>query len=438
MLTRNKFEIGGFVLASMVLAFLYGFASHGFDLFPSDILESASRQARVVWSQAPWTPPRYTTQRVYNQKGVRVQDRQRVQPGATLIASGWQDFDWKPGLKLISSDGRTLHEWKVDPQEVFSDTSFPASRPPNAVHGSYLFPTGDVLVNIARWGLARLDACGNVRWRLAKGNHHSITRTDGGPFWVPSLIYPSDSLYGNYSGINSPTPQNGIMKVRSNGEVIKEINILSIIYENQYERYIVKSDRLDVNSDLTHLNDVEPLPDSIASEYPLFGSGDLLVSLPRLSLVFVFDPSTRNILWGTTDHFISQHDPDFVGDGWIGIFDNNTDGTKRGQLLGGSRIVAVRPHTGANRVLFPTDRSDDFYTSVQGKWQKLRNGNLLLTESQAGRVVEVAPDGRTVWEWIARPYNESRIPEVTEGTRYSLTPSQIQSWPCSPGETTGE
>ena len=35
----------------------------------------------------------------------------------------------------------------------------------------------------------------------------------------------------------------------------------------------------------------------------------------------------------------------------------------------------------------------------------LANGNRLITESQAGRVFEVSPDGEVVWEYI-KPYDE--------------------------------
>lgn len=126
-----------------------------------------------------------------------------------------------------------------------------------------------------------------------------------------------------------------------------------------------------------------------------------------------------------------QHDPDWMAGGWIGVFDNNWDGTQRGSMLGGSRIVAVQPHTDSVNVLFPTPESDPFYTAHRGKWQQLPNGNLLLAESDEGRVVEVGPDGRTLWEWSAEPYGGSRVPSVTRAERVHLTRDEVASWPCS-------
>jgi hypothetical protein len=186
-----------------------------------------------------------------------------------------------------------------------------------------------------------------------------------------------------------------------------------------------------------HLNDVEALSPALAETYPLFEAGDLMVSLREPNLVLVFDPDTKEARWHASAPFIQQHDPDFVGNGMISVFDNNEDFTKRGTMLGGSRIVLMQPHTDSVSIRFPTDHSDPFYTDVRGKHQHLSNGNLLLTEAQAGRVAEVDPEGRTVWEWVHPPYSSSKVPVVTKATRLNLTRSQIADWPCASVDSTG-
>jgi hypothetical protein len=55
---------------------------------------------------------------------------------------------------------------------------------------------------------------------------------------------------------------------------------------------------------------------------------------------------------------------------------------------------------------------------------------MLLTEAEPGRVVEVDSTGRTVWEWIHKPYDNS-VPWVTKASRHDLTPEDVASWPCS-------
>jgi hypothetical protein len=198
------------------------------------------------------------------------------------------------------------------------------------------------------------------------------------------------------------------------------------------------------DDDPTHLNDIEALPDSLADQYPLFEAGDLLVSLRELDMIFVMDPVSKRVKWNSTGPQIRQHDPDFIGNGWIAIFDNRQDGTDRGTMLGGSRVIALQPGTDSLKILFPTSHSEPFYTEQRGKWQLLENGNMLLTEEEVGRVVEVAPDGSTVWEWIVEPvehFGRSRIPAVTNASRIDLGRDEIATWPCasgSPDETEGE
>jgi hypothetical protein len=56
---------------------------------------------------------------------------------------------------------------------------------------------------------------------------------------------------------------------------------------------------------------------------------------------------------------------------------------------------------------------------------------MLLTETKAGRVVEVAPNGQTMWEWVIQPYSESKVSRISQATRHDLTPADVAAWPCS-------
>ena len=295
--------------------------------------------------------------------------------------------------------------------------------------------------------MARLNSCGKVLWTLPKGNHHSIARGRNGSFWVPGVSQKrrseSDQYPNGFPGLDGRKVWvDRILHVSRDGKVLNEINVLDVLYANGLERYIPKvlggkrPRPKKISADLTHLNDVEPLSPSMADAYPLFEAGDLLVSLRVLSLVFVFDPDTKEVKWHSSDPFIYQHDPDFVGDGWIGVFDNNYgltayNSSDRGTMLGGNRIIYLQPHTDSTNVRFPTQHSEPLYTHVRGKWQELENGNMLLTEAVAGRAVEVDSSGQSVWEWIHRPTDDSQVPAVTKATRHDLTREEVASWPCS-------
>jgi hypothetical protein len=381
-------------------------------------------------------PPRFLAHRAYARSGVASPVPEAIQPGLTLLTTHEERWDWRTGILLIDETGRVLHEWQVDPGALFSGapSSRRAKTEDRSVHGTYLFADGDLLINIEHVGIARLTACGAVRWRVPNYAHHSIARTDDGSFWIPTstrATRPTSARYPEgYPGLNRPVNHDHLARVTEDGDVVDSISVLDLLYGNDLVRFLVKTYPLPP-TDITHVNDVEPLPATMEDQYPLFRAGDLLVSLRASNLVMVVDPDTEQVKWYMSDHFVQQHDPDFIGDGWIGVFDNARDETRRGELLGGSRIVAVQPHTDSVRVMFPASESEPFYTRILGKWQHLDNGNLLLTEGTAGRVVEVDADGRTVWEWVHSGYDEARTVEVSEGARYDLTIEDVALWPCS-------
>ncbi len=428
----------GFVLSLMLLSVLYGTAVGRWHWPPFSLLEGAVAEAKMILD--PQGP--LLNSRDYDRHGARLEAPDQVGPGLTFLASSWRgEGGLEPELRLVAPNGTVLHSWRVSRTKVFE--SGRRKQPERTgMHGSSLLPGGDIVVNQRYVGMARLNSCGEVVWALDEGNHHSIARTEDGSFWTPAVDEApragSERYPDGYPGLNGkPVWRERLLKISPEGEILRDINALDLIYESDLKRYIMKASwggKRRVTgppTDILHINDVEPLPSAVADEYPLFEPGDLVVSVKRLHLVFVFDPDSKEVKWHASDPFIAQHDPDFIGDGWIGVFDNNNDGTARGTLLGGSRIVAVQPHTDSVEVLFPTEHSEPFYTSGQGRWEMLDNGNLLLTETASGRVVEVDSTGRTVWEWIHTPYSASQVPEVTQASRRDLTLDEVAAWPCA-------
>jgi hypothetical protein len=408
----------------------YGVLSFKNGLFPYEQVKSAVAAARNSFDVM--FVPHHLYPAVYDFSGARVHDRGRISNGSTLITSYFSDLDWRPGIKLLDVDGNVLHTWNADPSILFPEKSNLIN---NYVHGTYLFPNGDILVNLEFMGLVRMGPCGDIKWKLgAPAAHHSITPSPDGNFWVSTnVIWPDDqegrSHLAEYPLLQPPLYEDHATKVSPDGKVLQDINLIDVVYRNHLERAIRKIGR-QYSGDIFHLNDVEELTAEMAESYPLFEAGDLVVSLRYLDLVMVFDPDTLAVKWYSLDLTIQQHDPDFIGDGWIGIFDNNDDGA-RGAYLGGSRIVAIQPHTGARKVLYPNSGADPFYTSAGGKWQLLPNGNMLMVEARKGRALEVAPDGTTVWEWVNERYDEKRVSEVLEATRYDIGPDEIASWGCA-------
>jgi hypothetical protein len=405
-----------FVISVGLLGVVYGTVSNQWNMFPTPQMRTAWNQAQVWFGlESPGT----SWSRSYDREGVRVLEPDKVQSGLRFVATTWEAGAGEPSLTLMDEEGTVVHEWTINRKEIFPNARENLERA--ELHGSVLLPNGDVLFNLDYVGTARLDACGNVQWRLTEKNHHSIARGENGTFWIPGVRRGDNAQ--SYPGLENPWADR-ILHVSGEGEILDDISVLDILYQNDLERYIAKARATNLG-DVTHLNDVEPLRSSMADEYPTFEAGDLVVSLKRLDLVFVFDPESLEVKWHVREPFIGQHDPDFTGDGWIGLFDNNIDGTKEGTMLGGSRIVSFQPHTDSTKVRFPTSNSDLFYTQTQGKWQELENGNMLLAETAAGRVVEVDPEGNSVWEFVEPGAS------LTKASLHDLSKEDVSRWPCT-------
>ena len=200
---------------------------------------------------------------------------------------------------------------------------------------------------------------------------------------------------------------------------------MQALYESNYERLIFQNWQWRFGDKL-HLNDCEPLPSRLAAGYSMFNAGDLLLSCRWINAIFVVDRQTTRVKWASS-LYQGQHDPDFLGDGLIRIFDNTWDGAD-GKRLGGSRLVEHSLVDGTMHVRYAGSEDNPFYTSEGGMSQQLSNGNILITESTRGRVFEINKSGSIVWEWVNERYDENRVAEVMEGTRYDISVETVSGW----------
>lgn len=144
--------------------------------------------------------------------------------------------------------------------------------------------------------------------------------------------------------------------------------------------------------DPTHLNYVEALPAEWASRFPQFMPGDLLVSFRNRQSIAVIDKTTGLVKWALRGPFVRQHNPQFLPNGHILVLDNMGGGPD----LDRSRVLEIDPAT--QSIVWCYDR--DLYSPIRGSVQVLSNGNVLIAESQRGRVLEVTKDNRVVWEYV--------------------------------------
>ena len=183
--------------------------------------------------------------------------------------------------------------------------------------------------------------------------------------------------------------------------------------------------------DLLHLiNDIEELSADMADQYPTLSAGDVVVSLRNINLVAVLDGESFNVKWHKTGPWLRQHDPDFIGNGKIAVYDNGDDRTLSGDVLRGSTIMTADPATGEVEIVYQGTDTAPFYSRYMGKMQFLDNGNLLVTEAVRGRVFELTKKNKVVWEYISR-FDKDNVLLLQEGTRYPKSYFNVGNWDCS-------
>jgi hypothetical protein len=141
-------------------------------------------------------------------------------------------------------------------------------------------------------------------------------------------------------------------------------------------------------SDVLHANTVEVLATHPAG---LWHRGDVLVSLRNLDLIAVLNLQARSVLWFWGPGELSgQHQPSALPGGNVLVFDN-------GQTAGRSRTIEIDPSTGSIVWQYTADPPDSFFSAMAGGCELLDNANVLITDAQAGRAIEVTRGGQTEW-----------------------------------------
>jgi hypothetical protein len=171
----------------LLLAYAVGLATARFHLPPYDALSEiwgAGRDWAENWRMRLGVEPTQHLAAARDKGAGLVQHVEgKSIPGVTLMESV---FDDHVGLRLIDQQGHTLHTWDTLYSEIAPNTDFkhPEDIPTNdwetLVHGAALYPDGDVLFNLPDHTMVRMNACGEVEWKLPAGAHHSIDINDDG------------------------------------------------------------------------------------------------------------------------------------------------------------------------------------------------------------------------------------------------------------------
>lgn len=322
-----------------------------------------------------------------------------------LLVYGLGDDDLM-SIRIMDNSGEVLHRWDVSAFDLWPDMSHvpadlrPKEEPSGELHGLELLPNGDVVFNFEPLGLMRLGFCGDVIWRLPMFTHHAVHLDESGILYVPEYPLSDDDAEGSII-------EESILEVSLDGELLGQISILDMLKEADLVGLLYLSSigtyGVDISeTDVLHLNDVEPFPDHL--EPGVFERGDIMVSLRNLNTVLVFNRKTRKIKYVYTGSVFMQHDPDFISGNEISVFDNrslvpDSVGQSKRPSDVSSRIVILDARDNSARVYFQGTNEIPFFTDIMGKHQWLPNGDVLITESRWGRAFEITSDRELAWEF---------------------------------------
>lgn len=383
---------------------VYGVLAGLWNMFPATLVRQAIISSDAVFKEfrRPWV----TDILADASMRTRTIDPEKISPGLLLV-SGVNE-DQMNFAKVIDRDGNEIHSWRIDwfttwddDEGRFAEFRRPKGQPGSLAHGMQLMPNGDLVFNFEWLSTVRLNPCGAVVWKRDNWGHHSVDVDDQGFIWVGGLkaLEPDDRKFMLNVGLGTPIPS--VQKLDSNGQVIREINVFEVLNANGLEglAYMssIENNSTRVWGDTLHLNDVEIFPSDRKSA--VFSTGDIMISLRNIQTILVFDPDTLKVKFLSIGKLLRQHDPDFVGDDRISVFDNRNLEPLDGSA---SRIASIDTKTGEVSTLVGQENGISFYTSILGKHQVIHNGNVLITSSQQGRAFEVTSQGQIVWDYFNR------------------------------------
>jgi hypothetical protein len=320
--------------------------------------------------------------------GVVARDPARSAPGYSLYAS-------RPlrRAELLDAEGRAVRVWEAPAPGHWSHVRLLPGGDLLIVGSASEKPEGGRLDDQARY-LERRSFDGAVRWRLPLAAHHDVTVAPDGRL---SVLVSEDRVLPAIA-TDSEVRDEGIAFVTPEG-VLQERKLLVpmlLARPDVFRILPVKKRPLGERRlmDLLHANSIEWMTrPELAARHPLYGLGNVLVSMRNQDAIAVFDWAKEEVIWSWGQGEVrGPHCASVLAGGNVLLFDN-----RLGE--GWSRVVELEPV--ARKVVWewraPTPT--DFYTASRGSAQRLPNGNTLVAESDRGHAFEVTPSGDVVWDW---------------------------------------
>jgi len=373
MITHGK--VLGITIAGLVLIWLAGNES------PYAAAESSRTEPsrlEEIRSQIGTLPYLSGYKSIPSRTGVTLYDKSHACEGLNLCISGGS-----PPVVLMDMDGNVLHKWMNKLQ-----SPNPKKTIFRRVH---LFPDGDILAILEGKGLLKLDKDSNTIWFLRGQYHHDLDIAENGDIYVLTrrdvkIDLPELDLNGQFT-------KDYITILSTKGKEKKNISLLKCFLNSDYSSLLFNIRLDEHHGDNFHTNTLELISGSASESFQPFKKGHALISLRNLHIIALIDLAREKVVWALSGMWTHQHQPTLLDNGNILLFDNMG-------YEGRSKVIEFNPSTHNIVWAYRGDADNGFYTEDMGSQQRLDNGNTLITESRDGRVFEVTPDNKIVWEFF--------------------------------------
>ena len=388
-------------------------------IFYSYILE------RIEYPDVYWDDPRD------DKKGLITHKPEKSFDGLTFFSSS-KDQD----AYLVDMNGNIVHQWSLSYKDIWPDPQHIALEVPEhrrIVSRAHLFPNGDILAIYTGigstplgYGLAKVDKDSKLIWAYDDAIHHDAEVAGDGTIYTLSHHIRSEPYPGLHKSKAAPPLFEDFLVILSpDGKLIKEVSFLDLFANSPTHKGIIPLLRRDPTGgdtpagDMLHPNDLEIVPAHVSQKYSFMKQGQILVSFRNLSMIALIDPDQEIITWSLYLPTRFQHDPRFLDDGTIVLFDNFGHAGPEGS----SRVVRIDPSNASVLWQYTGTKEQPLYSAYHSSVDPLPNRNILVTESLAGRLLEVTPGGEVVWDyrspWRGQLEDGSeRVPAFYRGRRY--------------------
>jgi hypothetical protein len=422
------------------ISFLLGAAVIFFDLPPSSFLRSAFTGGLSWYEQRGKEP--LPQEQTLPLAIANIDKPDKTCDGFTLCMYGGNS-----SAVLLNMKGDVVHKWHVPFSQLWSDPPHlkgPIDDESIYFNDGHIFPNGDLLAVVEGpstvrnpsngYGLVKLDKDSKVLWKYAEKCHHDLDVGEDGTIYVIMNEFVKQ-VPPQLPDIPTPCMVDCVDVLSPEGKRIKRIRLLEAFQDTPYTALFCSLERPRManpmaqrawvppfvdderSRDVLHTNAVKVLSRELASKFPMFKAGQLLISPRRLDAIAVVDPDSEKVVWAARGPWRAQHDPSFLDNGHLLLFDN------WGSPLG-SRVLEYDPQTQAFPWSYPGNKGAPFFSKIRGMCQRLRNGNTLIVNYGASEFFEVTPDREVVWSctsghselYRARRYAPEQLPFLGRNT----------------------